>query len=88
MLIDAQRIKLTFWEAVDEFLKDLAKGDVCGNPATQMMSTTGDCPRPSDVNYYIILPLSGVEESPIYVFIRNMFGKHRSHSNLPLGHVK
>jgi len=28
-----QRIKLTFWEAVDEFLRDLAKGDVCGNPS-------------------------------------------------------
>jgi len=27
-----QRIKLTLWEAVDEFLRDLAKGDVCGNP--------------------------------------------------------
>jgi len=28
-----QRIKLTFWEAVDEFLKDLAKGDVCRKPS-------------------------------------------------------
>ena len=27
-----QRIKLTLWEAVDEFLKDLAEGDVCKNP--------------------------------------------------------
>jgi len=27
-----QRIKLTFWEAVDEFLRDLAKGDACGKP--------------------------------------------------------
>jgi len=27
------RVKLTFWEAVDEFLRDLAKGDVCKNPS-------------------------------------------------------
>jgi len=27
------RVKLTFWEAVDEFLRDLAEGDVCGNPS-------------------------------------------------------
>jgi len=33
-----------------------------------------------DVNYYILLPLKE-EESPIHVFIRNMFGKYRSHSN-------
>jgi len=28
-----QRIKLTLWEAVDEFLKDLAERDVCKNPS-------------------------------------------------------
>jgi hypothetical protein len=42
-----------------------------------------DVKYPGEVNYYIMLPLSGVEESPIYVFIRSMFGKY--HSNL---HVK
>jgi len=30
---------------------------------------------PGEVNYYIMLPLSG-DEPPIYAFIRNMFGKY------------
>jgi hypothetical protein len=39
-----------------------------------------DAKYPGEVNYYIILPLSGEEEPPIYAFIRSMFGKY--HSNL------
>jgi flagellin-specific chaperone FliS len=32
VLMSLQRIKLTLWEAVDEFLKDLVNRDVCKNP--------------------------------------------------------
>jgi hypothetical protein len=62
-----QRIKLTLWEAVDEFLKDLAKGDVCKNPSYpdneyygRLMSTV--CEGKEDA-------LSLIHIKPYYPFI-------------------
>jgi flagellin-specific chaperone FliS len=62
-----QRIKLTLWEAVDEFLKDLTKGDVCKNPSypddeyyRKLMSTV--CEGRDDV-------LELIRVKPYYLFI-------------------
>jgi len=75
--VNHEKYEVEFHRVEESLLKDIYR-------EIEEAEREDDAKYPGEVNYYIILPLSG-EEPPIYAFIRSMFGKH---SNLPLGHVK